>query len=128
MRSIGDGPSLWRVRVAVTGKRVEPDLAESVMRYLESTLTGEQEPFDIGADFADGETGSPIVGASFWVRAADVGAAALLAVVSMMTSYQAVTSERPSLYEVELVPREAVLLHDEGERFSFTATRDLAED
>jgi hypothetical protein len=67
----------------------------------------EADPWDVGAELGTGETGDATIGACFWVRAEDVGAAARTAVTTMMSNCEAVTGETHGLYEVNLVPHDA---------------------
>jgi hypothetical protein len=113
MRSFGDGATLWRARVLLKAGHAQPSHMETALERLRDMLSersGEAEPWDVGGEFGTGETGDATIGASFWVRADDVGAAARIAVATMTSTTEAVTGERHSLYEVNLVPRDAVVM------------------
>lgn len=75
---------------------------------------GETEPCDLGGEFARGDVYEPTIGASFWVRAEDIGAAAQLAVSVMTSNLEAVTGQQHDVYEVNLVPHEAVVTSPSG--------------
>jgi hypothetical protein len=112
MRWFGDGPTLWRVRVVLKAGNAQPGHIETTVERLRGLLAerpGEADPWDVGGEFGQGETGDATIGASFWVRAADVGAAARFAVTTMTATCEAVTGERHGLYEVNLVPHDAVV-------------------
>lgn len=102
MRCFGDGPTLWRVSVilrAEGGRRGHMDRLLERLRDLLSERPGEAEPWDLRGRLGTGETGDATIGACFWVRAEDVGAAARIAL--------ATTGTRHGLYEVDLMPYDA---------------------
>ena len=112
MRWFGDGPTLWRVRVILEAGHAQLGHLEMLLerlRHLLSDRQGEADPWDLGGEFARGEVDEATIGASFWVRAEEIGEAARLAVATLTSTCEAVTGERHSLYEINLVPDDAVV-------------------
>jgi hypothetical protein len=75
------------------------------------------ETVDLGGDQGSGVAGHPVVGLVFWVRADDVGQAAITAVA---TAQHAVAGRREvmvsdlgkDLYDVTVIPEHAVAFPD----------------
>lgn len=112
MRWIGTGSELWRVRVDI----FVPDnatrwsqLAWEGLRNL--LIDGDAAPGegDAGSDQGTGIAGRPVVGLLFWVRADDVGQAALRAVDAAERALAGHLA-KPELYDVTVIPRNAVAL------------------
>ena len=117
MRWFGDGLTLWRVRVTLRAGRAQRSHLERLLERLRDMLSerpGEADPWDLCGELAMAGIHEATIGASFWVRAEDIGAAARLAVATMTSSLDAVTVERHSLYEINLVPADAVLMSSSG--------------
>ena len=112
MRWAGVGSGLWRVRVDLFAERQDPRRQiNRVAERLKNLLpTNDGDPkLDIGLDQGTGATGRPVVGLLFWVRADDVGGAAVTAVE---VARRAGENEGvgPELYDVVVIPRAAVVL------------------
>lgn len=113
MRFAGSGDDLWHVRVDLIapdddGSRVTP-VAEELRRLLHGDDTG---PGNGGADQGIGVEGQPVVGLTFWVRADDLGAAAVTALETARRAGSA-AEVGPGYYDVSLVPRSAILMPED---------------
>ncbi len=112
MRWIGTGSELWRVRVDI----FVPDDGAKWTRFAFEGLRNllidgdaASGDGDAGSDQGTGIAGRPVVGLLFWVRADDVGQAALRAVD---TAARALADHlaKPELYDVTVIPRTAVAM------------------
>jgi hypothetical protein len=108
--AVGCGALLWRVRVDLYASDGDPGRVGAVGSALRAMLDereGDPPHGDAGADQGTGVAGRPVVGVLFWVRADDVGAAALIAVD---TAQRAGVSHGvgPALYDVTVIPENAV--------------------
>lgn len=112
MPSAGVGSELWRVRVDLfaeddDGRRVSA--AAAALRAVLVDDDGDPAHADVGADQGLGVTTRPVVGLLFWVRADDVGGAATTAVDTARRA-GAAHGVGPDLYDVTVIPRDAVVL------------------
>jgi hypothetical protein len=114
VRFAGSGTDLWHVRVDLiapddNGRKVTP-VAEELRRLLNED--DRDLPGGGGADQGIGVEGQPVAGLVFWVRADDVGAAAMTA---LQTARRAgsVADVGPEYYDVSLVPRSAILVPED---------------
>jgi hypothetical protein len=98
------------IAIDAAGHRVGT-VAESLRALLE-TDGGEDARGEVGVDQGTGAAREPVIGMSFWVRADDVGSAASVAVE---TGVRAGASHGvgPALYDVTVIPREAVVLSED---------------
>jgi hypothetical protein len=109
MHFAGDGEHLWHVRVDLIapdddGRRVTP-VAEELRRLLhDDERIGRGGG---GADQGRGSEGRPVVGLTFWVKADDLGAAAVTALETARRAGSA-AEVGPDYYDVSLVPRSAI--------------------
>jgi len=106
----GDGPEAWHVRVDLIapdddGSRVSPT-AEALGALLQGSRDGHGHGF--GVDQGIGVEGQPVLGLTFWVRAMDLGAAALTALDTARRA-GAVIEAGPDYYDVVLVPRSVIV-------------------
>jgi hypothetical protein len=88
------------------------DRVSAAAEALASLLTGgdgDIGPGDLGADQGLGVTNRSVLGFLFWVRADDVGAAAAIAVDTAQRA-GASCGAGPELYDVTVIPRDAVVL------------------
>lgn len=114
MRWVGEGSELWRVRVDLFVERarpVKPQMNE-IAKSLKSALTGNDGDAATGVgeatlDQGTGAANRPVIGLLFWVRADDVGQAALTA-VDVARRASASAGAGPDLYDVVVIPRTAV--------------------
>jgi len=114
-RWVGDGSELWRVRVDLFAEDGDSQRVQAAAESLRSLLReDEREPTrgDAGADQGLGITSRPVVGLLFWVRADDVGRAAKVAVETAQRA-GAACGVGPDLYDVTVIPRDAVALPDD---------------
>ncbi len=106
----GEGPDLWHVRVDL----IAPDeegarmslVAEALRRQLRGVHTGHGS--GAAVDQGIGVEGQPVLGLLFWVRADEVGGAAVTALETARRA-GAVADVGPDYYDVSLVPRSAVV-------------------
>lgn len=110
MGTTGTDANLWRVRVDLfavddDGSRVGRAVDE-LRRMLQDD--GRATNADVGGDQGLGVTGRPVVGLLFWVDADDVGEAAATAVRAARRA-GAGHGVGPDLYDVTVIPREAVV-------------------
>ncbi len=80
---IGNGPELWRVRVDLFAEDADASRVSAAVEGLGRLVTGDDGNLDrqgVDGDQGVGITKRPVVGLLFWVRAADVGGAATIAV------------------------------------------------
>jgi hypothetical protein len=68
----------------------------------------------VGGDQGDGATGRPVVGLTFWVRAEDVGEAAVRA-LDLARRAGENHGVGPELYDVVVIPSAAVVSPDDPE-------------
>ena len=110
MRWIGDGSKLWRVRVDLVAADDDGNRALACARELDRLLTGDGSAGGgVGADEGLGVAHLPVVGLLFWVRADDVGAAAVLAVDTAQLA-GSLHGVGPRLYDVTVIPDDAVAM------------------
>jgi hypothetical protein len=111
VRWTGQGKDLWRVRVDLFAASTSPGLVSGTFDRLRALLTegdgGEQDL--VGADQGLGITQRPVVGLLFWVRADDEGSAATTAVAAARAAGSG-GGVGPELYDVTVIPQEAVVL------------------
>ncbi|HUQ42068.1 MAG TPA: hypothetical protein VM052_06180, partial [Candidatus Limnocylindrales bacterium] len=93
-----------------SAKRQVTDIAKSLEELVLET-DGEANAF-IGVDEGTGAAGSPVIGFVFWVRADDVGGAAITA-VDVARRAGACCGAGPDLYDVVVIPRDAVVIPGE---------------
>lgn len=116
MHWAGQGSELWRVRVDLFAERREParrqvgDIAGRLKTLL--TQNDGDAKTGIGVDQGTGATNRPVIGMSFWVRADDVGSAATTA-IEIARRAGANEGAGPDLYDVVVIPRDAVVLPDD---------------
>jgi hypothetical protein len=111
MPTSGTGSELWRVRVDLFATDADAGRVTASATALRSLLDNDEDrdAADVGADQGLGVTGRPVVGLLFWVRADDVGEAALTAVETARRA-GADHGVGPELYDVTLIPPNAVVL------------------
>ncbi len=113
MRWIGEGSNLWRVRVDLFAADGDGSRVSKCAHDLDQLLTGDDGTR--GGSMADqglGVEGFPVIGLLFWVRADDVGDAALLAVETARLAGSS-HDVGPRLYDVTVIPEDAVAIpHD----------------
>jgi hypothetical protein len=105
----------WRVRVDLfaedrKGHRVSAcvdTLKELLARSMDDQRDG------VGGDQGDGATGRPVVGLLFWVRAEDVGDAAVRALELARLAGEN-HGVGPDLYDVVVIPSSAVVSPDDA--------------
>jgi len=111
VRWVGEGSELWRVRVDLFVERVRPAKSQiiEIAERLTSALTGNDGDArsGIGIDQGTGTANRPVIGLCFWVRADDVGQAALTA-DDVARRASASAGAGPDLYDVTVIPRNAV--------------------
>jgi hypothetical protein len=112
MRWAGEGSELWRVRVDLFAVDGNPRRVGETSEALRGLLTSKDDDVSsdlIGTDQGTGVSDRPVVGITFWVRANDVGGAAVTAVE---TACRAGVSSGigPDLYDVVVIPGAAVAL------------------
>ena len=111
---VGTGSELWRVRVDLFVPDDSGDWVHLAAEGLRPLLTGSDPSIrhgDFGIDQGTGIANRPVVGLLFWVRADDVGQAALDAVG---TARRALAAPLPDagLYDVTVIPCAAVATGD----------------
>ena len=114
MGLIGTDTNLWRVRVDLfavddDGRRVGGAVAD--LRGLLQD-DGRVTNAEVAGDQGLGVTGRPVVGLLFWVGADDVGEAAMTAVQAARRA-GAAHGVGPDLYDVTVIPKEAVVRPDD---------------
>lgn len=110
MRWIGDGLNLWRVRVDLFAADDRGNRVSACATELDRLLIGDDgSGGGTGADQGLGVAGKPVVGLLFWVRADDVGSAAVLAVETARLAGRP-HGVGPRLYDVTVIPEDAVAL------------------
>jgi hypothetical protein len=115
MRWVGKGSELWRVRVDLFAEDDDGRRVSAAAEGLRSLLTeGERDPdhVGLGADQGLGVANRPVVGLLFWVRADDVGAAAVTAVETAQHAGVGY-GVGPELYDVTVIPSRAVVRPDD---------------
>ncbi|MHB8467661.1 MAG: hypothetical protein ACYDH6_08445 [Acidimicrobiales bacterium] len=110
MRTAGVGADLWRVRVDLVAVDATSGLVSSAAAALSILLDDDGAPglSDVAADQGLGVADRPVIGLLFWVRADDVGAAATTA-VEVARRAGAGLGVGPELYDVTVIPRQAVV-------------------
>ena len=111
----GSGAELWRVRVDLFVPDDSPKWVSIASEGLRPLLTGGDDKTPRGAYGIDQGTGiasRPVVGLLFWIRADDVGRAALEAVETARRAL-AEHVENASLYDVTVIPEAAVAREDD---------------
>ncbi len=105
----GSGTALWRVRVDLFARDGDGRRVSGAVGTLREVLEDDGDPThaDVGGDQGLGVTMRPVVGLLFWVRADDVGGAAATAVETARRA-GADHGVGPELYDVTVIPREAV--------------------
>ena len=118
MRSAGQGAELWRVRLDLYAEPLErrqSDTVVTVAKRLKSLLTSKDDlrsRTDIAVDLGTSAAPRPTIGMRFWVRADDVGGAAITALeIARQAGRDAGVG--PELYEISVTPRAAVVLPDD---------------
>jgi hypothetical protein len=114
MLHAGDGTDSWHARVDL----IAPDndkarvgvAAEALRRQLHGTHAG--TGWGAGVDQGIGVEGQPVIGFVFWVRADDLGSAALTALDTARRA-GAAANLGPDYYDVSLVPRSSVLVPED---------------
>lgn len=114
MRAAGSGSHLWRARVDLFAQDDDTARVSKAATALRGLLRheGDVGSSDAGADQGLGVTERPVVGLLFWVHADDVGAAALTAVETAQRAGVA-QGVGPELYDVTIIPEEAVVCPDD---------------
>lgn len=121
MRWTGNGSELWRVRVDLFAERREiKKQANAIYEKLRNQLTesdGDRttDRGAIGVDQGTGASDRNVIGMLFWVRANDVGEAATRA-VDLARRIGAGDGVGPDLYDVVVIPRDAVTFPKQGRR------------
>jgi hypothetical protein len=108
---VGSGSALWRVRVDLSAIDDEQSRVWACAEELCGLVTEADGLDDVGAMSADhgrGIEGRPVVGMLFWVRADDVGKAAVLAVETARVA-GGQHGVGPDLYDVTVIPEAAVV-------------------
>lgn len=117
VRWAGEGSDLWRVRVDLFAEHRDPKRqVDEIYGSLEALLTGndgDRTKGDSGVDQGTGVTDRPVVGLTFWVRADNVGPAATTA-VEVARRAGAKAGAGPEIYDVTVIPRNAVVLPDDS--------------
>jgi hypothetical protein len=111
MLHAGDGVHAWHVRVDL----IAPDndgarvglVADALRQQLQGTHEG--RGWGAGVDQGTGVEGQAVIGLSFWVRADDLGGAALTALETARRA-GAAAEVGPDYYDVSLVPRSSVVV------------------
>lgn len=120
MRWVGRGSQLWRVRVDLFVSDNGPARVQTATDNLRSLLEGNAtETADFGVDQGTGVAGHPVVGLVFWVRADDVGQAAITAAATAQHAIAGRTEVTVSdlakdLYDVTVIPAHAVVFPDKS--------------
>jgi len=116
MHWVGDGSELWRVRVDLFAPDHEGDRVaathQSLGRQLTKTDGSARRPGDHAADQGLGIEGRPVVGLVFWVRADDIGQAAMVAAETARRA-GAESGVGTELYDVVVIPSASVARHDD---------------
>jgi hypothetical protein len=109
MRFAGNGSDSWHVRVDLLAPDDDGTRVGRVAEALRSSLYGEDghPGHGAGVDQGTGVEGQPVIGLTFWVRADDLGAAALTALETARRA-GANADVGPAYYDVSLVPQAAV--------------------
>ena len=116
MRAFGRGARLWRVTVMfdAAGGPSDPEELTGRLRAQLAAASGEPESFDVRAGACwDMIPPGGALGADIWVRADSVGDAADLALDVVEREVRAVAGDRPLLWDVRVIPREAITLASE---------------
>ena len=116
MRWIGSGSDLWRVRVDLFVEGDGPVEVQRCREALEQLLVdadGAADGSGVGVDQGTGVEGSAVVGQIFWVRGNDVGEVATLGVATATRAGRSL-GIGPRLYDVVVIPRQAVVAPDDS--------------
>jgi hypothetical protein len=114
MRSVGEGSSLWRVRVDLFAADDSGERVDRCTHAMDALLVNDEGVGSgVGVDQGTGITRRPVVGLSFWVRANDVGSAATTAVDAATRAGAAAGGVGPDLYDVVVIPENAVARPDD---------------
>jgi hypothetical protein len=118
MRWAGHGAELWRVRLDLYAEPVErrqSDAVVTVAKRLKDLMTSKDDVpsgSDIAVDLGTPAAPRPTIGMRFWVKADDVGGAAITALdIARQAGRDAGVG--PELYEIAVTPRAAVVLPDD---------------
>lgn len=104
-----DNAELWRVRVDLFALDGNASRVARAHRQLLGTLSEAGLDPKCEADQGLGIADRPVVGLLFWVRAADIGSAARLALDVAVRAGEG-CGVGPDLYDLTLVPRHSVVL------------------
>ena len=111
MLTAGEGGELWHARVDLFTPDGDGSRVSLVAGALAGLLAGEKSGVGLGygVDQGIGVEGRPVVGLTFWVRARDIGSAA---VTALQTARQAGVAAQagPDCHDVTLVPHSAVYM------------------
>ena len=118
MRSAGEGSALWRVRVELFADDDSAHRVPACARSLEQLLPPDDGEAlagiggDYGVDQGIGDAARPVVALLFWLRADDLGRAAVAAVeIARLAGRDAGVG--PRLYKVTVLPADAVARPDD---------------
>lgn len=120
MRWAGTGPELWRVRVDLFAERrgTARDQITAIAERLKARLTESDGDAATDRGFfgvdqgSGGAGGRNVIGMTFWIRANGIGEAAVNA-VELARIVGAGEGAGPGLYDVTVVPRDAVTFPDD---------------
>ena len=120
MAALGSGNELWRVDVVLRRSASSDAEASAVVALLASQLddrrpTPDEEIFGGPAPTQSFDLDPPegSIGVSCWVRADTVGLAADLGHAVVSEAAQEVTGENLPLWDLRVVPRDAMMTRDE---------------
>lgn len=128
MAAFGSGTALWRVDVVLRRDGCTQEQADTILDHLTVALdprpaTTDEAVFpDVRATCSfDLEPAEGSVGASFWVRAHTLGEATQVGYDAMRTAAKEVSGRALPLWDVRVVPREAIASREEYEASSDAA-------
>lgn len=120
MASLGSGSELWRVDVVLRRSSPTDDEVSRVVAMVASDLddprpSHQEEIFGGPAATSSFDLNPPegSIGVSVWVRADSAGDAANLAHEAVAAAALAVTGLRLPLWDLRVVPRQAIMSRDE---------------
>ena len=120
MAALGSGHHLWRVDVVLRRAAPTDDVSAAVVAAVTARLDGPDATLDEQVLSAPRDTYSfdmpppeGSIGVSCWVRADDVGQAASVGHAAVAAAAQDVTGLSLPLWDLRVVPREAMMTRDE---------------
>lgn len=122
MAAFGSGTALWRIDVVLRCDGCTQEQADHIVERLTAAgaahaATPDEAVFpDVRATYSfDLEPPEGSVGASFWVRADTLGEATQVGYDAMLTAAIEVTGRALPLWDVRVVPREAISTREDYE-------------